>query len=109
MQTTVRWWLSKIPSTRKPYQTDLSDAQWICLERHLPVPKATGRPKEMFRTWRLDGTWQKLNTAIRQCLRVRLGRNPQPSASIVDSQSVKSTGVGGEERSYDWGKQIKGR
>ncbi len=62
-----------------------------------------------FRRWRLDGTWERLNAAIRERLRVRLGRDPQPSAGSVDSQSVKSTGVGGEERGYDGGKQIKGR
>jgi putative transposase len=62
-----------------------------------------------FRKWRIDGTWVRINTAIRERLRVRLKRNPQPSAGIVDSQSVKSTGVGGEERGYDGGKKIRGR
>jgi putative transposase len=30
---------------RKAYQTDLSDAEWSCLEGHLPAPKAPGRPR----------------------------------------------------------------
>jgi putative transposase len=79
--------------------------QWRCLPHEYP-PWSTVHC--WFRRWRLDGTWERLNTALRERLRVRAGRDPQPSGCILDSQSVKTTSVGGV-RGYDGAKKLRGR
>ena len=131
---------------RKTYQTDLSDAEWSCLEPYLPAPKATGRPSRLpfardhqrhllrskewlfmavasprlrtpwrsvyhyFRQFRLDGTWERLHAALRERVRVRLKRDPQPSAGIVETASRGQEHRGGWRRAWlhDGAKKVKG-
>ncbi len=129
---------------RRPYSSDLSDAEWVLLEPLLASPERRGRPPKWctrriadavfyllrsgcawrmlpreyppwqtvyyhFRKWRRDGRLRQAHDRLRATVRESEGRDRDPSGAILDSQVVRTTGVGGPQRGYDGAKRLSGR
>ena len=62
-----------------------------------------------FRRWRLDGLWQRILVALRSDTRQKEGRDPEASAAVMDSQSVRIAEESGGNKGYDAGKNVPGR
>jgi transposase len=79
-----------------------SGCPWRALPHDLPP---YGTVFFYFRKWQREGVWDRVLEVLRMRMRVKEGRDPEPSAAVIDSQSIKTSAVRGPEKGYDAGKK----
>jgi transposase len=80
-----------------------------CSWRQMPHDLTNGKTAyHYFRQWKLNGTWEQAMTHLRKQTRRAMNREEEPSAAIIDSQSIKTSSVRGIERGFDAGKKNLG-